>query len=284
MRANWVGRVAEREVQDLPPLLVAADRGDVAELKALIRQGHDVNASTPSDGFTAAHTAALRGNADVLATLSNFATAFDFNAAAHCQSTPAFVASQNNQPASLRALIDAGADINKSATGGSTPAITAAWNGHIRCLEMLIASRCDIGKADDNGATPALACTFNGHDECLKALLLGGADLDAADNEGSTPAIIAAWNGHSTCLATLAAAGADLHRADNDGCTPALISLKGQRDGDLGCQVRYSTYSTYRAKFISVVVASHKTVGTLAAWNSHACTLRTGTWLGARQC
>lgn len=225
---------AHTEEACLPPLITAAEVGDVAAVRALLSQGVDVKVCTKEEKFTACHKAALRGHADVLAVLVG--SGADVNAAASCRSTPAFVASQNNQHFCLQILVDAGCDVDAAGTGGSTPAITAAWNGHLPCLEMLIGAGCDINKPDDNGATPALACTFNGHTACLDVLVSAGANLNAADNEGSTPAVIATWNGHAACLRTLAVSGADLRRADNDGCTPSIISLKGERENDLACR------------------------------------------------
>ena len=53
----WSGPTTDAPVAD------AAMRGDTAQVRALIKQGADVNASQ-GDGMTALHWAASRGDAD----------------------------------------------------------------------------------------------------------------------------------------------------------------------------------------------------------------------------
>ena len=97
------------------PLVRAAAVGDIPVVRALLRQGHDVDARA-GDGSTALHWAVRAEDLDTInALLRAGAHATVANALGI---TPAYVAAEQGNAAILRRLLDAGADVKTTdATG-----------------------------------------------------------------------------------------------------------------------------------------------------------------------
>ncbi|MCA9242510.1 MAG: ankyrin repeat domain-containing protein [Phycisphaerales bacterium] len=82
-------------------LHIAADIGDTASARLLVRQGAAVNAQT-RDGMTPLHAAAKRGSAELVAFL--LSEGADVDARTRLGSTPLNLAQRNNHPAVIKLL------------------------------------------------------------------------------------------------------------------------------------------------------------------------------------
>ena len=158
------------------PVADAARRGDLAEVRLLLREGADVNAPS-GDGMTALHWAAQRGDAEMGATL--------------------LVAG---------ARTSAGTRI-----GRYTPLHLAARAGHAEFVALLVEAGADPEvRTTNSGATPLHLAAFSGEAAAVAALLDAGAHVDARESAwGQTPLVFAASAGRTAVVQALLQAGAD---------------------------------------------------------------------------
>ena len=91
------------------PIAAAASRGDREAVRAMLKQGLDVN-EAQGDGTTALHWAAIKGDAELTQMLL-FAGANHRATTRLGAYTPLYLASQHGHAPAIQALITAGADV-----------------------------------------------------------------------------------------------------------------------------------------------------------------------------
>lgn len=143
------GRNLPQEVERDPH--VAAARGDAASLRALAKEGCNLD-EADEDGFTPLMVAARHGHAEALA-----------------------------------ALIAAGADMEAQCKLGNTSLHYASANGRLACVATLVAEDCEKDTQNAEGHTPLAAAALNGHPEVCRTLLVHGAKDDIAGRDGRVP-------------------------------------------------------------------------------------------------
>ena len=164
------------------PVADAAMRGDLDEVRELLRSGSDVNAPQ-SDGLTALHWAADNGDA-----------------------------------ALAGVLIYAGANLSPLTRNDAyTPMHMAARRGHAGVIELLVEAGADPAVATSRtGVTPMHLAAKAGSGEAIGALAAGGAEVDARDHQwGQTPLIFAAGFNRLVAVNTLIELGADVSLTEN---------------------------------------------------------------------
>lgn len=137
-------------------LLCAATSGHISCIEAALLETASVSSFRTSQGATAAHIAAKRGDADILIKL--------VEADPTCTSsqdtrgtTPTHVSAYNGKYACLRALVERGGSPDEKAHDGATPIHLAAANGHMDCLEYLVTQAGgELNNRTKSGATPGL--------------------------------------------------------------------------------------------------------------------------------
>ena len=162
----------------------AVSAGDLAQVKALIAAGADVN---KGDMFgSPLHTAVARGNLDIVA-----------------------------------ALLDAGANIEAGGTGGAHPLHLAALTDRAEVAKLLIARGADLESRDNNGMTPLLIAASNGKRNVAEVLLDAGADVKAEGVRYPYNALgVAAFGCQIPIVKLLLARGMDINaRFDDKGET-----------------------------------------------------------------
>ncbi len=157
------------------PVAEAAERGDLEAVRALLRQGADVNAAQ-GDGMTALHWAGLNGHAEM-----------------------------------AEVLLYAGARPDATTRlGGYRPLHLAARNGHAEVLATLLARGSDPNAPTVTGARALHFAAASGSAETVSALLAAGAEVDAPESAaGQTPLMFAAAAGRVEAMQALLDAGAD---------------------------------------------------------------------------
>lgn len=164
------------------PVADAARRGDLEEVRRLLREGADANAPL-GDGMTALHWAAQRGDQEIGATLLH-AGASTSAGTRIGRYTPLHLASRGARRAMVALLLDAGA--NPSA------------------------------RTTNSGATPLHLAAASGDPEVVAALANAGADVDARESAwGQTPLIFAAAAGRTAAVRVLLESGANPSLAAN---------------------------------------------------------------------
>jgi ankyrin repeat protein len=158
------------------PVADAAMRGDLAAVRALLRDGADVNAAH-GDGMTALHWAAER-----------------------------------SEPAIAQVLLYAGANVDAvTRIGHYTPLHLASEAGSAPVIELLLAAGGEVGKRTTTGGVTALhLAAASGSVEAVGLLLDHGAEIDARESAwGQTPLIFAAARDRGDAIRLLLARGAD---------------------------------------------------------------------------
>jgi ankyrin repeat protein len=170
------------------PVAAAAMRKDPAAVRALVKDGKDVNAAQ-GDGMTALHWAAMNGDADLAST-----------------------------------LLYAGANVKATTRlGGYTALHLAAQAGEAAAIARLIAGGANAGTVTATGATPLMLAAASGHADAVKLLLeQTGGDANAAESaNGETALMFAAALDRADAIRELLAHGADAAR------TSRLVDLTG---------------------------------------------------------
>ncbi|CAN0402632.1 unnamed protein product, partial [Discosporangium mesarthrocarpum] len=209
------------------PLHLAARRGDVNILRALLRAGADP-ARLDARGATPSHVAANFGHGPALEVLSQ-AKALRSTAQTSAGETPTFLSAQQGHVGACQALKELGA-ISPSTPNiqGVSPLLVAAMAGHKEVVELLAEAGGDVNLPDSEGTTPGMAAALQGNRAVLRALICWGATFTEQDHSGQTATHFAAMKGHTRSLdvilssseATAATAG----QADNLRRTPLWIA------------------------------------------------------------
>jgi hypothetical protein len=127
-----------------PALQKAAESGDIDKVRALIKDGVNIN-EKGSYGSTALQWAAFTGRSDI-----------------------------------VQILLDAGANVNIKNDFGDTALHGAAYSGSIETANLLLNKGADINATGDEGKTPLVYAAERYHGDMIKFLISRGADLDTA--------------------------------------------------------------------------------------------------------
>ncbi len=175
----------------------AAKAGDLDAVRALLRQGADVNRAE-DDGLTALHWAAIHGDAQM-----------------------------------AQMLIVAGANVQaKTRLGAYTPLHMAAENGNVALVRVLLAARADVNVPTAVGTTPLMVAAGAGATDVITALVENGANPNAKENErGHTPLMFASANDQLAAVKLLLQRGADPNIATRVDDLGALSRNGGNPDG-----------------------------------------------------
>jgi ankyrin repeat protein len=157
----------------------AAMQGDRAGVRALLKQGADVNAAQ-GDGMTALHWAARLGDVE-LAHMLVYAGA-NLKATTRLGGyTALLMASQLGHHAVIDALIKAGADPKAAAASGATPLMLAAGSGSAGAVQLLIDRGADVHATESvRGETALMFAAAANRVDAMKVLIAAGADVKAA--------------------------------------------------------------------------------------------------------
>ena len=162
------------------PVADAARTGDRDAVKALLKDGADVNAPQ-GDGMTALHWAADRGDVELTSVLlyagANLAAVTRIG-----QYTPLHIAARSGNAAVVKALVAAKADVMaRTSPTGVTPLHLAASSGNVETIATLLESKADVNaKESEWGQTPLMFAAAQDRTEAVKLLLTRGADARVA--------------------------------------------------------------------------------------------------------
>jgi ankyrin len=161
-------------------LVDAAKNGDGGVLRALLKQGADVNVPEP-DGTTALHWAAYWDDGESADLLIRAGARV--NAANDLGATPLWAACENGSAAMVERLLQAGADPNAALLSGETPLMTAARVGSASVVRQLLAEGGDTkAKEHAHGQTALMWAVAQHHPDVVEVLLAHGADVHARTN------------------------------------------------------------------------------------------------------
>jgi uncharacterized protein len=169
------------------PIVDAAERGALADVRALIKAGTDVNA-VRADGLTALHAAVYADRLDVADELLRAGAK---PGADRYGVTPLYLAAANGNAAMIRRLLDAGSDVNATDPGGETILMTAARTGSPDALRVLLERGARVDARDPEFQQTALMIAVrDDHADAVGVLLAAGASADAQTRKGPIPAFV----------------------------------------------------------------------------------------------
>jgi len=156
-------RPETRQLRGCTPLGLAAFKGDLARIKALLGKGTDINVQDRV-GRTALHLAALHERVDVVRILLEAGAEVDVTDLRYGFRPLHFAARKGNVGA-CELLIKYGSDIDAQSLQGETALHLAAINVHPAVVTILLKylARADI--CDSNNKTPLQYAEANGHTE-----------------------------------------------------------------------------------------------------------------------
>jgi ankyrin repeat protein len=153
----------------------AAMAGDTEAVRALLKQGGDVNGAQ-GDGLTALHWAARKGDAE----LANLLIRGGANVRAATRLaayTPLHMAAEAGSASVIAALVSGAADVNAATTTGTTPLMLAAASGDADSIKALLDAGAKPNTTEfDRGHTALMFAAAANRVAAVKLLLARGAD------------------------------------------------------------------------------------------------------------
>ena len=170
-----LGVVAMLSAATTAPVADAVMAGDVAAVRAMLKNGADVNGAQ-GDGMTALHWAAMKGQTEIAQMLiyagANHAATTRLGAY-----TPLHLAAKTGSAPVVDLLVSAGAHVRAVTTTGATPLMMAAESGVLAAAERLLAAGADVNVVESAKGQSALmfAAAFD-RTSMVTFLLATGAD------------------------------------------------------------------------------------------------------------
>jgi ankyrin repeat protein len=186
-RERSVGKISR------PPLIEAAERGDLAGVTARLAKGDPVDLR---DQFrtTALVAAAWGGHFEI-----------------------------------VKLLVERGADVNAAPQGGSTSLMGAAVHDRVEIATLLLKTGARVDPSDEQGKTALLLAAQSNSAKLIALLVKHGAKVDAQAGDGSTPLVEAAGCGQREAVRALLEAGANINLRDKSGQTPLVAAVDNRR-------------------------------------------------------
>lgn len=185
--------MAEQGKNNITELMIAASRGDPAEVRRLIEVGTDVNVAD-NFGNTALIYAAMGGHADVIELLLRHGAdvqmknkrGYDCLASAKSRGHEQIVGMlhgaklllliRDGEIAPITELLDTGVDVNAQLIGGWTPLMVAALENQAEIVELLLARGAKVNLKNSKGLTAETIADRKGHLRIVELLRSHGAD------------------------------------------------------------------------------------------------------------
>ena len=206
------------------PVADAAERGDRANLRAMIDGHADVNLPQV-DGMTALHWASRGGDSELVRILLDQGA--NPRAANRYGVTPLALACTAGDGGVVGALLAAGADPNARLVGDETALMTAARTGVVAPVRALLERGAEVDARDRRGQTALMWAAAEGHAEVVQLLIAAGADFRTPLASGFTPLFFAVREGKTAAVRVLLAAGADINEAMEPKKTGGKGPLRG---------------------------------------------------------
>ncbi|XP_009470263.1 PREDICTED: LOW QUALITY PROTEIN: ankyrin repeat domain-containing protein 24 [Nipponia nippon] len=204
-------------------LLQAVDYNDAGRVTSLLVRKGLVPTKLDSEGKSAFHLAAMRGNVDCLeAMLAHGVDAMTKDSSGY---TALHLASKHGHPQCVSKLLQASCPVDVADGSGRTALHHAAVSGCISCLEILCDFKAPLNIKDKDGSTPLILAAKMSHSELCRYLLHRGAAVNSRDLQGRTALMLACENGSVETVEVLVSAGARVAVVDSTGHDAAHYSL-----------------------------------------------------------
>ena len=234
----------------LANLITAVRSGAAGIVEKLIAEAPDLVNARDQEGSTPLHHAAGFGSTATIKLLLDKGA--DVNAANRRKSTPLFWAIHDE--AKVRLLLERGADINAKTVDGLTLVYQAAAMGNATSLLRLLL---DKGASADTrtliGTTPLMIAAGRANLEVMGLLIEKKADVNARNSAGTTPLMNAASTGDPRAVRMLLQRGADAKvRTKQNGTALMNAATAGNEEAvklllDAGAELNVQDIRSYSA-------------------------------------
>jgi len=197
-------------------LHLAAGRGDLDFVKALLSYGADLETEDGWARWTPLHCAACNGHDAVVEYLIDQGACVE--APGNYRQGILYTAAMKGHAGVIRLLCAAGANVEAKTSWGFTPLHAAAEDGHLEAVVALLDAGADINGLC-KGSTALDDAIEGGHEDVVRRLLARGADLNASHPTYSPPLHDAASSGSVSLIRILLDAGVEVNRLNERGDT-----------------------------------------------------------------
>lgn len=233
MMSSYGGRSgnATEEGGNNGPLFDAAINGDTEKAAQLLYQNAgalDLEAKQ-SDGKTALHLAAERGNGEVVMTLLESGAYVDTKDR-FTRRTALHLAVHNGHTDVAMILLNQGAAVDAPDNMARTPLHEAAQQDGLFMMQLLLDAGCYVDPKDAHYNTPLMEAAGRGHVQMVRLLLNNGADVNGGMQDYcQTPLIVSCeqHGGFADVARILLEAGATVERRDAMGSTALQYAAHG---------------------------------------------------------
>ena len=188
------------ETKGLTPLHRAALQGDVESIKAALKEGADIEESSP-DGATPLIFAASKGHYYAIKKL--LASRANINAVSTKGWTALRIAVRRQDARTVKQLTRNGADINHLSPGGWTALYEASYQGHKAIMRILLQGGADTELRFPHDWTPLMQACYKGDEAAVRLLHGAGSNLEATSAHDETAILLAAGGGHTNIVRML---------------------------------------------------------------------------------
>uniref|UniRef100_UPI003AAFB1DA ankycorbin isoform X1 n=1 Tax=Centroberyx gerrardi TaxID=166262 RepID=UPI003AAFB1DA len=196
-------------------LLAAVEHGEVEKVASLLAKKGASAVKLDSEGKSALHVAATRGQTDCLSVI--MAHGADLSVTDAAGFTALHLAAKNNHVECSKKLIQSKCAVDAVDSSGKTALHHAAVSGNIQTVQLLCEHKSPINLRDADGLSPLLLSARHAHAEVCSTLLDWGAEINASDNNGRTPLMQASESNSVSVVEVLVRRGADLWAVDSQG-------------------------------------------------------------------
>lgn len=196
-------------------LLAAVEHGEVERVSSLLAKKGANPVKLDSEGKSALHVAAARGQIDCLSFI--LAHGADLSVTDAAGFSPLHLAAKNNHTECCRKLIQSKCPIDAVDGSGKTALHHAAASGNIQIVQLLCELKSPINLKDTDGLTSLLLAAKHSHAEVCSTLLDFGSEINTSDNSGRTALMLATESNAVSVVEVLVQRGADLSAVDAEG-------------------------------------------------------------------
>ena len=166
-----------------------------------------------------------------------------------------FDAAGSDDVATVRALLEQGADVNAAQGDGMTVLHRAARTGNLDMAELLIGAGANLEARTRLGEhTPLHVASASGRAGVVSVLVAAGASVNARTTTGATPLHFAAASGSADAVAALLSAGAEVDaREPLWGQTPLMFAAAAGRTEAIEALLEKGASPAVAAKVVDVV-------------------------------
>ena len=209
------------------PLNIAIEHNNQKLIKLLLEHGADPSRKLKQEwvDWTPLHFAVFYMRHDALEILLKYNP--DINAQEEQGHTALIKSIIRGNYATIKSLVDAGADIELASKDQLSPIMWALAYGDKPVVDLLQSKGANINPPNaDDGVSALMLSAKHGYLEIAKQQIRLGSKIDHQSNTGRTPLLLAIEHKRSEMVTFLLDMGASVSLGDNDGLTPLLMASK----------------------------------------------------------